>query len=437
MKKKLVTWGSNAQDEKVLIAIQLLAEENKIKILTIPEKTATPEIFSDLMDKWRMDQEYTFPEDTRELIRELSVSEGLLPEDLKVDRTDLLLRAQAEWHFIVLSSKLHEAYASELEDLKEKVDRLTEYDSGMWENLKGFWGKVQSQVQEKNLFWDHANTLRDGTNELFSKLKELRAVLDEEFRNQSKTFKIEFLGLIEEVQTKLNNNANLNRLFDDLKNIQKKYKDTKFTKDDRNKVWSKLDEAFKAVKEKKFGPETNPGNSPEDRLRRRLKGLENAIEKMERSIKRDDDEIKFQTRRMDKTEGQLELQIRQAKLKMLEERIKSKRLKHEDMLKTKEELNIKIAKFPKKEAKDESEAKETNKSDDANQAKTQTEDTSKSPPKEKISDALGATIGEALGDVADTAKAIAGVVSEKVTDAISDFTEELKEKHKARREEEE
>ncbi len=442
MKKKLVIWGTNAQDEKVLIGIELLSEENSTKIYTVAPENSTTETFNEMMDKWRLDQAYTFPEGTTDISRPLSVTEGLLPDELKVEKGDILLRAQTEWHFVVLSAKLHEAYKSELEDIREKVDKLTEYDGAIWENLKGFWSKVQDQVQEKNLFRDHANTLRNDTNELFSKMKDLRAVLDEEFRTQSKNFKEDFLGLIGGVETKLKENANLNRLFEDLKGIQQKYRDTKFTKDDRNSVWKKLDEAFKAVKEKKYGPDSAPGNSPSDRISSRLNGLLKAIEKMEHSIHRDAEEIKFQGRRVDRTEGQLELQIRQAKMTMLEARLSSKKEKLADMLKTRTELEKKIAKFASRQKKQTEKSDAPKEAENKADKKADKESSEEAKAEEKeeqsgegIAAALGATLGEAAQDLVDTVKAVADVVSDKVSDAVTEFTEDLKEKQAEAKEE--
>lgn len=355
MKTKVVLWGENAKDEKVLIAMELRTEENMVDVYIIPEAAVKEDFYRKMMDEWRNGKSVDLPDGTEKRERALSVTESLLPDDLKTEQTDLVNRAQTEWHFAVLSGKLSKAYANELEDLKELVGKAEKFQKDTWDRLKEFWGKVNGQVRERNLVKEHADQLRDSTNALFEQMKGLRKKADEEFRTKSADVMGAFNDKIDEVKQKAESGDRLRPLFDKLVELQREYRETKeMTRDHRNKVWSKLDAAFKEVKGKLFGDDgkgSDNANSPLARIERRYKGLLGAIEKMERSIKRDQDDLEFQNRRIKNSDGQLEAQIRQAKLKMIEERMNSKKEKLADMHKTKAELEQKIEKEKVREEK--------------------------------------------------------------------------------------
>ena len=357
MKTKLVLMGTDAEDKKVLVAMQLMVDDNKVKIWTFPEALATPEFEDQLMTDWRSDKEVAFPEGHTLIEKELSVTDNLLPDDIKTDRTDLVMRAQTEWHFVVLSTKMSSMFQSELADLTDKVKDLSKYDSAVWNDLKNFWGKVQVQLKERNLFREHADTIKDGTNRLFDEMKTLRKVMDEEFKSTSKEVADTILGSIKAVEDKVDTGGRLNVLFEDLKNIQRQFKDAKLSREDRSTIWERLDAAFKVVKEKRFGPQATNDSNPTDRVSRRLNGLKGAIEKMEKSIQRDRDDLEFQNRRIDRADNQLEAQIRVAKIRMIEERIRSKDEKLKDMLTTEEQLKKKVESIKARAEKEEAAAK--------------------------------------------------------------------------------
>jgi hypothetical protein len=484
MKTKLVLWGNNAQDERVLIALELRAEENKVNIYTFPENVATEEFYEQLMNIWRDGGEVPFPEEVSNIETELSVSESLLPEELKVERGDLIHRAQTEWHFVVLSSKLHDAYESELDELRDRVNNRDKFDQQIWEELKGFWNKVQGQVREKNLFREHANALRDHTNELFSRMKELRSKLDEEFQNQSKDNLETFMGALENIEKKITDGLRLQNIFEDLKSLQRKFRDSKLTRDHRSKVWERLDAAFKTVKEKRFGS-SGDSRPPTDRLKRRYDGLLSAIQKMERSINRDRDDLAFQDRRIATSDGQLESQIRKAKILMIEERIRSKEEKLGEMRNTQKELEQRMETQKAKEAKRKEREKlekakreaqqkiaqeikeaaasrkeETSKLEKAAEAivnkpehapatpekkeQPQTEQAAEEPVQaaakevedkdDSLIEAIGTTVGEAFEDLSDTVKAVAKVVGDQIEEAVEDLKEDLTGKKKEEQE---
>ena len=351
MKTNLVVWGTNANDEKVLILMELMADDNKVVIKTIPENLVSDELEKKLMDEWRTGSAVELPEGITTIENELSVADNILPEDLKTDRTDVIHRAQTQWHFIVLSSKLNKLYQNELEDFYEKINKLKEYSQETWEDLKNFWQKVQEQVRDKNLLAEHAGNLRESTNVLFSKLKELKSSLEDETRKASAEILEKFKETMSDIEQKINEGNRLQSIFNDLKEIQNAFRDMKFTKEDRSEAWERLDKAFKSLKDKKYGNNTTNSaeGSPLVRIQRRYDGLKEAVKKMESSIDRDKSELSFHTGKASNTERQLEALVSQAKLAMIQERISSKEEKLAEMLKTKEELEARMSELKLKE----------------------------------------------------------------------------------------
>lgn len=446
MKNRIVLWGTNDQDERVLIAMELKPHDNKVEILTFPENIATEEFSRQMMDEWRDGKPFELPEGYKKVDRELTVAESILPENLKVERTDVINRAQTEWHFTVLSVKLHETYKSELQELKEQVDKLNQFESQTWDNLKTFWDKVQNQVRDRNLFREQADSLRDAANELFTKLKELRVRVDSDFKVKSKENFDRLHQMIDDVESRAAKGLRIQPLFDELRKMQQEFKELEFTREDRNKLWNRIDEAFKNIKSKRGGSNNNNSDdNPSERLRRRYEGLIGAIEKMRDSIRRDRVELDFQSKKIASTDGQLEAQIRQAKIKMVEERLHSKEEKLREMEETQADLDRKLASIAEREARKEKveeakrEAEKKIKEEVSAAAQAREED---APKLEKAAEAIAkrkdkkgaqlfeaasTVLGEVLMDALDSAKAVAEVAKDQISDVIGEIKEEASE----------
>jgi hypothetical protein len=433
MKNKVVLWGTNAANEKVLVALELQSSTNKVQLYTFPEAIATEDFVTLMMQEWRTGKEVAFPEGHGHIERELSVAENLLPEDIKVDRTDIINRAQTEWHFAVLAAKLNEAYRQELVDFKEKVSTLTKYDAPTWEGLKGLWDKVGAQVRERNLWREHADELRDGINALFEDLKKMRSQINEEFAGSSKKIFDEVNAILDSIDAKIAvSSTKMGMVFEELKATQAKYKDAKLTNEHRNKVWDRLDASFKTAKEKRFGPNANDGTAS-DRQGKRLEGLADAIKRMEESLKRDQEELDFQAKKVAVTEGQLEAQIRSAKIKMVEERLSSKKEKLAEMYATRADIEKQAIANKEKDAKRAEKDQERQRYDKAKeQAKSEISASSTklaavaavaTPKAESLFEAASTILGEVFEDAIDSIKAVVQVVSEKAEDAMEDMAE--------------
>ena len=355
MKTKLVLWGNDKEDKKILIALELLSADNKVVLRVVPEGNATEELYSDLMEKWRDNQEVTFPEDTAVTTQPLTLTNTLLPEDIKVEKTDIINKAQAEWHFVVLSEKLYASYLSEIDGMKEKITTLSGFDKGVWEELKGLQSKIQTQYRDRNIQREHIGDLRNKVNELFDSMKLLRAAQDAEYRDLSNANFDKLTSKLGTIENQISEGVRFNIVFDALKSLQRDLKGAKLVREQRNELWERVDAAFKIVKERKFGPQTSEvgSNSALTRVNNRYNGLLSAIDRMNTSINRDKEELKDQLDKIkhSRFEGVLEQQISQAKVNMIENRITSKESKLREMNATRIELETKMANIKEKEEK--------------------------------------------------------------------------------------
>ncbi|MEP6794500.1 MAG: hypothetical protein ABJB16_09265 [Saprospiraceae bacterium] len=456
MKTRIVMWGNNEKDQKVLIAISLKAEDNVVDLYTFPFETTSEEFYNLMLNEWREAHEVPFPEGYTHTERPLTASDNILPDNLKVDRPDIIQRAQTEWHFLVLSNKLYHSFLSELEDIKDKIKGATSYKNQLWEEMKESWEKIQKNIFDKTLLRDHGQQLREMTNDIFTQLKNMRKDMDSEVDRVSHEFADKFNTKLDEVELKIKNGLGLQPLFNELKKLQQEFKDADLSRNDRSKIWKRIDAAFKQVKEKKFGEKSTKDTSALERLSRRYEGLLSAIEKMDKSIRRDDKDKSFQDDRIANTEGQLEAQIRMAKLKMIDERINSKNEKLAEMQKTKVELEERInreKKFLEDQKKHQTmkvelnEAKESVKQKIAETIHAQADNLDadalgkaaeaiaeskgkkqKNKPKESLIDAISETLGESLTDLGDNLSAIASVVSSRIEDGVKDLNTQAKEK---------
>ena len=324
MKNNIVFWGSNANDEEILIFLQLRAEDNKVDLWAFP-KAGLEEAFIDKIFKDRGNiTPDDFPENHTYIERSMSDT-SLLPDDIKTKDTDLVNRAEKEWFVKVLSLKLAAKLNMEVSQMVEQAKAITEYDKELWDMAKSYWDKVNRYFQLKDLTREQASSLRDKINVTFNRLKELRAVSNERFEEEAKAAAKLFLAKINDVLEQTSKNANLNQLWEGLKKMQAEIRKTGLTRDLRREVDGHLNRAFNTVRDARRGAFIR-------RLESRINGLTKAIERMEKSLRFDEKDLRFQNGRLNASNSsQLEAQLREAKIAMIQSRVDSKRKKLDDM----------------------------------------------------------------------------------------------------------
>jgi len=340
MKDRIVIWGQDEKDTDVLIAIRLLQNSDIIKIWTFPKKGIDETFVDALFKDWKDGAEDNFPQPFT-LIERGITEENMLPEGIKTPKTDVIKIAEQEWRVRVLSFRLYEHIKQQIEQLKVRVSNLSVYSKDVWEEAKDVSRSIKENTLDRNIKREQTTELRKGIDEVFDQMKKLQNAEQAKYLEASKNNMVAIRTKVSEVLEKIGTERHTKKLWDKLLAYQQEAKGQEMTPRDRNALRLNFNEAFSALK---ADIQSNVGN----RLNSRINGLKGAIEKMETSIKRDKDNIAYQSGRINKNSTtQLEYQLRSAKLKLIEDRIQSKEQKLHNMYLTLKDLEKKSVKLPK------------------------------------------------------------------------------------------
>ncbi|MEZ4887452.1 MAG: hypothetical protein R3E32_22155 [Chitinophagales bacterium] len=334
MKDKIVFWGTNEKNQNVLVTLRLRAADNKVDIWMFEKSTVSQEFVDKMFEDWDNIEVDTLPEPYEYLEHDMS-SPSILPDTILANNTEMINRAEKEWYVKILASKLAMKLEEEVVQLVKQVGGMEKYDKDVWTLAKDYWDKINQHFQSRDLSREQTASLRDMINTAFDKLKKLRKNSNEEFEQKAKENAELILKKINTIADQVADSRNLNGLFDTLKQMQSDLKKQRFTQELSNVIRDKMNETFQQVKEAR----RNHRNS---RLTNRIKGLESAIYRMEKSARRDEEDLAFQNRRVQASEGKLEKQLREAKIVMIQERLNSKSVKLDDMHKTLKELKDRV-----------------------------------------------------------------------------------------------
>jgi hypothetical protein len=341
MKNKLVLRVSIGNDDATrhaLLAYEMRPAQNRYEWWMFLEDDVDAEFIQKLNDEWRNGKPLEFPAAHRNETHELTASGDLLPADCKTDRTDLVARAKTEWMFSVLSSKLFASYQTEVGALKERCDQLNAYSKEMWEELRVFWDRVQEQLRLRSLHREQADTIKEDVNQMFDRLKKLRLEEEKSFERESKAAFDSINTQLTDIEQRIQDGKiDRVRAFRELKALQAEMRDAKLARGARNQLFDRIDAAFKKVKSSaEGGPSIIPQHDP---YSGRIAGLGDVISKMQGYIDRDQKDLEnIQKGALSSSASQLEVQLREAKASLLQEKIREKLEKIADMRKTYDDL---------------------------------------------------------------------------------------------------
>ena len=98
MMQNIVMWGEVGTDQKVLLAIKLKEEENKVHIFGFQKEKVTKEIQDKLFSEWKNGGEFDFPEGIYHWIVPAS-NDNILPDDVRIcGQRFLIIESKVSYH---------------------------------------------------------------------------------------------------------------------------------------------------------------------------------------------------------------------------------------------------------------------------------------------------------------------------------------------------
>lgn len=343
MNTRLVLWGEIGTDRKALIAIHLDEETAKIHIHAFPKEEVTKEIQDAVFVEWKNGGEYTFP--AAAIHWEIDAnSDTILPEEVKVDRLDVVLQSQHKWGKKLMSSKINQLLTDEVKLLEEKASVVAEYDQSLWDKAKAQWEKIASYQKKNEISWEQTSVLKDKINAVFEALKAVKRINNENEDQANAVLVKNYYKRIEDLQAKLIYSDQWKFIFDELKKIQAELKDASIRWNHKRAIYNQVNAIFDDLRKYRMTEVIS-------KTQERIAQLTKILDGLKDSIKRDNESYQMQVEKMQHyTRGKLSVEELKSRFGDILSRTKEKETKAEGIKQTIAQLKADIEKEKRQQA---------------------------------------------------------------------------------------
>jgi hypothetical protein len=342
MNTRLVLWGEIGTDRKALIAIHLDEETAKIHIHAFPKEDVTKEIQDAVFVEWKNGGEYTFPDNAIHWEIDAN-SDTILPEEVKVDRLDVVLQSQHKWGKKLMSSKINQLLTDEVKLLEEKASVVAEYDQSLWDKAKAQWEKIASYQKKNEISWEQTTVLKDKINAVFEALKAVKRINNENEDQANAVLVKNYYKRIEDLQAKLIYNDQWKFIFEELKKIQTELKDAAICWNHKRTIYNQVNAIFDDLRKYRMTEVVSKTQGRISQLTKILDGLKD-------SIARDNESYTMQVEKMQHyTRGKLSVEELKSRFGDILNRTKEKEAKAEGIKQTIAQLKADIEKEKKQQ----------------------------------------------------------------------------------------
>jgi hypothetical protein len=377
-KNRFATKALNQKDEPILVALELNVNSMNIEVRYFPTSTMKEDEIEDFIKKFSHGEELSFPE-TCTMENRSFTEESLLPDNIKIEgKSGAIRQLQNEWSYLLLNAKLFEQFNAQLEDIKIKAAELKGFSSELFDEAKEFWEKVLEYKKEREISQEKLAYFKEEINGVFDHLKKLKESLLKEKDAASEKIRTEFSEIFTSIDNRLEEHGvRFNTIMEELKALQTRLRGEDIKRDIKNILFDDIQARYDRIKVKREEVMGGVNNS-------RIDGLTQALERMQKTLNMDVRDLDFNTKKLNTVDSKLELQLREAKIKVLKDRIASKEEKIADIQKT-------LNKLTKKSAPKEKETTEETKKQDKKKVEVKTAapvETDEIPKEEKASEVL-------------------------------------------------
>jgi hypothetical protein len=342
MNTRLVLWGEIGTDRKALIAIHLDEETAKIHIHAFPKEDVTKEIQDAVFVDWKNGGEYTFPDNAIHWEIDAN-SDTILPEDVKVDRLDVVLQSQHKWGKKLMSSKINQLLTDEVKLLEEKASVVAAYDQSLWDKAKAQWEKIASYQKKSEISWEQTTVLKDKINAVFEALKAVKRINNENEDQANAVLVKNYYKRIEDLQAKLIYNDQWKFIFEELKKIQTELKEPAIRWNHKRTIYNQVNAIFDDLRKYRMTEVVSKTQGRISQLTKILDGLKD-------SIARDNESYTMQVEKMQHyTRGKLSVEELKSRFGDILNRTKEKEAKAEGIKQTIAQLKADIEKEKKQQ----------------------------------------------------------------------------------------
>ena len=336
MQQHLVLWGFIGTDRKVLLAIYLVEEENQVRIHAFPKEIVDKNL-QDQLFAWKNGAPFNFPES--DLIWHIDAySDSILPRDIRVEKPEFIQRAQLSWGKLLMSSKIFKVCKEEIVFHKTLVSSTREFKQEQWDKTQELWKKYSEMLKAQDIVWEQAELLKAEVNETFDFLKAHKKKSFDKEKSQVNEISKKFEKEIDAIKSQLIYSEEWPQIHEKLKVLQAELKTSAIRFQSKKPLFDKIDDIYLTLKSYKKTQNLTHTKDRLDNLHRILKGLETSLEKDVDSFTSQQEKLSHYTK--GKNSGSEWTGL----LQIIQNRIKEKEAKVEDIKKTIQQLKNKIPK---------------------------------------------------------------------------------------------